>query len=214
MYLLCAATELEIAPFRRFLAGSGREKDWNVLVTGVGLLPAAVRISRWLAVHRPAFVLQAGVAGSLDPTLPLGSAWLVGRERPGDAGVLENGRFRTLSELGLQPPGEAPWEGDWLPNDPATLSRFGLPVRDGVTVQEITTAPGRMDLYRGWSAALESLEGAALHFAARLEGIPFLQVRTLSNYVGERDKRAWKLAEAVRVLNDTLQHLITQHFPV
>lgn len=211
-YLLCAATEFEIAPVRRFLRQAGLEPRWPVLVTGVGLLAATARIARYLAVQRPEFVLQAGVAGSLDDALPPGSLVAVRRDRPGDSGVQEDGLFRTLLDLQLQSATEAPWTGEWLENPWPPLESLGSPLVSGITVQEITTRPERADLYRGWGASVESLEGAALHFACLQEGIPFLQLRTVSNRVGERDKGRWDLAGSIATLNKAVEEIITQQF--
>jgi futalosine hydrolase len=54
------------------------------------------------------------------------------------------------------------------------------------------------------------MEGAALHYTALMEGVPFLQLRAISNYIGERDKSMWKMAEAVSRLNEELQKLLTK----
>jgi futalosine hydrolase len=52
------------------------------------------------------------------------------------------------------------------------------------------------------------MEGAALHYVALMEKIPFLQLRSLSNFVGERDKNKWLMKEAIINLNLELQSLI------
>jgi futalosine hydrolase len=55
------------------------------------------------------------------------------------------------------------------------------------------------------------MEGAALHYVGLMENIPFIQIRALSNYIGERDKTKWKLHEAVSNLNAELQRLIKNY---
>jgi futalosine hydrolase len=40
------------------------------------------------------------------------------------------------------------------------------------------------------------------------ENIPFVQIRSISNYVGERNKQKWKLKEAVQNLNKELIRLV------
>jgi futalosine hydrolase len=50
------------------------------------------------------------------------------------------------------------------------------------------------------------MEGAALHFACLQSGIPFIQIRTISNTVGVRDKQQWQLPAAIDSLNQYLQH--------
>jgi len=44
------------------------------------------------------------------------------------------------------------------------------------------------------------MEGFALALACRTRGVPFLEVRTVSNLVGERDRNKWKLASALEGL--------------
>jgi futalosine hydrolase len=54
------------------------------------------------------------------------------------------------------------------------------------------------------------MEGAALHYIAILEKIPFLQIRSLSNFIGERDKQQWKLKESITSLNQALQVILNK----
>ena len=54
------------------------------------------------------------------------------------------------------------------------------------------------------------MEGAALHYICLQDEISFVQIRTVSNYVGERDKTKWKIKEAFENLNDELLNLIDQ----
>jgi len=47
-----------------------------------------------------------------------------------------------------------------------------------------------------------------LHYIGRDLSIPFIQIRAVSNYVGERNKAKWKMQEAIYNLNETvLQYL-------
>jgi futalosine hydrolase len=52
------------------------------------------------------------------------------------------------------------------------------------------------------------MEGAALHYVCLMEEIPFLQIRSVSNLLGDRDKKGWKLKEAIEELNESLIALI------
>ena len=53
------------------------------------------------------------------------------------------------------------------------------------------------------------MEGAALHYVCLQQSVPFLQIRSISNEVGERDKSKWRMKEAVENLNTELIKLIT-----
>jgi futalosine hydrolase len=52
------------------------------------------------------------------------------------------------------------------------------------------------------------MEGAALHYTCLMENIPFIQLRAVSNFVGERDKNKWKMKEAIAVLNEKLRRIL------
>lgn len=54
------------------------------------------------------------------------------------------------------------------------------------------------------------MEGAALHYVCLIEKIPFMQIRSLSNFVGERDKSKWRMKEAITNLNKELETLLTK----
>ncbi|HXB92561.1 MAG TPA: hypothetical protein VNU72_09740, partial [Puia sp.] len=74
---------------------------------------------------------------------------------------------------------------------------------------EISTDPLRMEWYRRqYDPTVESMEGAALHFVCLLEKVPFLQLRSVSNDVGTRDKSKWDIKKAVARLNEELIGLL------
>jgi futalosine hydrolase len=50
-----------------------------------------------------------------------------------------------------------------------------------------------------WGAMAESMEGAAAAHICALYGVPFLEVRGISNLVGDRDRGSWEVESAVNV---------------
>ena len=208
--LLCAATELEISPTILQLSQHKTHRV-SVLITGVGLMACTYALTKEVAVRRPSAIIQAGVAGTFLPHLPLGSVVAVQSERVGDLGVMEGESFSSLFDLNLLNREETPWQNGKLANNGNLLTKSGLPIVDGVTINEITTRHERIAYYRDHlQVQVESMEGAALHYVALLEKIPFLQLRSLSNFVGERDKKNWQLKKAIEQLNISLQHLLMQ----
>jgi futalosine hydrolase len=53
------------------------------------------------------------------------------------------------------------------------------------------------------------MEGAALHYVGNLLQAPFIQIRSISNYTGDRDKNHWRIQEAISRLNQTLLEYVT-----
>ena len=210
--LLCAATESEIKPTIEFLKQSNDQKV-EVLITGVGLMAATYALTKKILSKKPDFILQAGVAGCIDTSLPLTKIVLVEHETIGDLGVEENGKFNSIFDLNLQQENIFPWKNGKLSNNIEQLKQSGLTIVDGVTVNEISTDKKRIEFYKtNLGAQIETMEGAALHYVALMENIPFLQMRSLSNFVGERDKNKWVLEMSIANLNNELQRILSKFY--
>lgn len=207
--LLCAATEFEVAPTLRFIEEQRLSSKISVLITGVGLPATTYKLTRQVIDHRPALLLQAGLAGSLSKDFPLTEVVAVEKDCFGDLGVQESGLFKTLFDMKLAVSDETPWQGEWLVNPHASLIKnAGLATVSACSVNEISTSSNRIEHYQQKGAQIESMEGAALHYVALMEDIPFLQVRAISNHAGERDKSRWALQESIQRLNEELQGII------
>jgi len=206
--ILCAATEMEIAPTLQALSLK-HNRAVELLITGVGLMACTYALTKEVAANRPDLIIQAGVAGSLLADQPLAQVVVVRSECIGDLGVEENGSFHSLFDLKLSNQNTVPWQMGRLTNQNSIVAATGLPVVDGVTVNEISTDESTIHYYRDQLAVqVESMEGAALHYIGLLEKIPFLQIRSLSNFIGERDKAKWKMKEAITALNRELQRIL------
>jgi futalosine hydrolase len=100
--------------------------------------------------------------------------------------------------MGLVNSNEFPFEKGWLEN--TSFSNLNSPLRKvkAITVNTITDDAEYNDRFqKKYHADIETMEGAALHYVCLQEKIPFLQIRGISNYVGERDKMNWKITEAI-----------------
>jgi futalosine hydrolase len=162
----------------------------------------------------PSLIIQVGIAGCFDKKIPLGKVFAVKDDFAGDIGVMENKVWKDLFDMKFDKPNDAPYEKKSLPNP--WLNQFNvlkLPTKKAVTVNTISTDKSRIQLYSGrYKAVLESMEGASLHYMGRDLTIPFIQIRSVSNYVGERDKSKWEMQEAIYNLNETLlQYLDALH---
>lgn len=69
-------------------------------------------------------------------------------------------------------------------------------------------------LVKKYNPHTESMEGAALHYVCREANIPFIQVRAISNYVGERNKEHWKIKEAIDSLNEHLLKYVEKLYKI
>jgi futalosine hydrolase len=209
--LLAAATSFEIQPTLDFLATRPKPHRISTLVAGVGSLATTWSLARQIGRDRPDLILQAGIAGSFTRK-PLGDVLAVSDETLADLGVWEAGRFNTLFDLHLADPDQPPFTAGRLVNPYRTLLDLtGLEQVSSITVNEITTHSDRISWYReNLSAHVESMEGGALHYVALQERIAFLQIRSISNDIGVRDKSKWNIPLAIRQLNDRLISLLKE----
>jgi futalosine hydrolase len=211
--LLTAATNFEIQPTINYLADRdcliGKNR-FEVLITGIGSMSTAYWLTKTIEKHRPGLLIQAGVAGSFSENYPPGSLVLVNEEVTGDLGVEENKEFKDVFDMGL-PQISDPFTGKSLVNNEVELlQRYNLPLVKAVTINEITTRPTRIQqLEQKYQPVVESMEGAAFHYIALMEKIPYIQLRAVSNMVGERDKSKWKMKEAIDNLNEQLITMVS-----
>lgn len=217
--LLTAATPFEVAPTLNWLekhfrqtANSVFEKDELLifpLITGVGAIATAFHIGQFLAKNRPDLAIDAGIAGSFDRNIHLGDVLNITTERFGDLGVEEaDGRFTDLFELGLLEKNTAPYS-DGLMRNPAADQAAFLPAAQGLTVNKVHGTSGSIAAIRAKypDAQVESMEGAAFFYACLSAQIPFLEIRSISNYVEVRNREAWDLPLAIHNLNQVLTEM-------
>ena len=60
-----------------------------------------------------------------------------------------------------------------------------------------------------FSPDVESMEGAGFMYACLIHGVPFAQVRGVSNVVERRNRAAWKLDVAINELGAATWELLT-----
>ncbi len=196
--------------------GAGRTAPCALLVSGYGEVNAAHALTCLLEASRPKLVIQVGIAGAFSGT---------GLE-PGDLAVASSDSY---AELGVVTPDGwlsaetfseplAVVDGRELRNtflcDPemvgaaAGLLRAAawpaapprVTVGPFVTSDQVTGSRAHADvLEERWHAIAESMEGAAAAHVCALYGVPFLQVRGISNLVVDRDRDSWRVEDAAAV---------------
>jgi futalosine hydrolase len=207
--LVVAATGMEIAPFIKTDTGT------EALITGVGIPATVYHLTKKLLQEKYNLVIQAGIAGSFSKKIKSGELVAVQQDAFGDIGAEVNKHFKTIFELGLGDENEFPFTDGRLFNTCDILQRSTLQKVNAVTVNKIYDRRKQVkQLKKTFDADIESMEGAAFHFVCLQHHVPFLQIRSISNTVGERDKTKWHIKEAIENLNTELIQLVdTIHTP-
>ncbi len=216
---IVAATLFEIEPTRQFLADNFHSEDQlkfikgettvQLLITGVGTTATAFALGQYLGQVKTNLLINAGIAGSFSQNYQIGDVLLVERDRFGDLGVEDaDGRFIDVYELEMPAPNTPPYQNGWLVNPAAREQKF-LPNVSAITVQKVHgSADSIAKITDKYPADLESMEGAAVHYAALMTGTPFFQIRSISNFVEPRNKNNWDIGKAIAALNQVLQGMI------
>jgi futalosine hydrolase len=205
--LIVAATAAEVAPI---VAQIGPSSDRHeLLITGVGMVATAAKCSRALAKAHFDVALNVGVCGSFDPALAPGTVVHVISERIAELGAEDGDMFLSIESLHLLGPDDRAEIVN--ANPPSSPALQALPAVRGITVN---TVHGRessiVEIVKRFRPHVESMEGAAFMYACNLEGVRHAQVRAVSNIVEKRNRRAWKLDEAVAALGGTTLAILGQ----
>jgi len=228
--LVAAATGLELRAALKLEADAPQGKLFEVsaygrpvlaLVTGIGVVNSALALGRALESADVAGVLNLGVVGSFDLAAhPLGCVRLVEQELWPEYGLLFSGAVAAdAAALGFALNGVAASAADaiferlaW--DAPAEARRLGLDPSSlacatSLTVSGVTADAERArELSARFGAGLESMEGFALAYAARLSGLPFAELRAVSNAVGSRPPEGWDLPGALAALGRASQQIL------
>jgi futalosine hydrolase len=214
--LIVSATSMETAPLATGLQRVGNRSarvesfaagshDVDVLTTGIGMVAMAGWCARTLSQFPYDLALNVGVCGSFDPSLPPSSVVHVTSDSIAELGAEDGEAFLTIGQIGLT--ADETCVNSSPPSNPV-LAR--LPCVRGITVN---TAHGNTrsiaDVVRRCAPQVESMEGAAFMYACAMTGIPFAQVRAVSNVVEQRNRGAWKLSEAIEALGHTTREILS-----
>lgn len=203
-------------------------------VSGIGVINVGLALGAALARCDVSGVVGLGVAGSFDLLAhPVGSVRLVEQEIWPEYGLLASGwcsadaaalgfalgqaRCSEGCPAGGQSDGPTGGDGrvwDRLSWDPSVaLERLGLcpgpwDRARSLTVSGVTADCERAELLRTrHQAELENMEGFALAYGCALAGLPFVELRAVSNVVGARPPVSWDLPGALAGLGQAARRL-------
>ncbi|WP_109006280.1 futalosine hydrolase [Streptomyces rishiriensis] len=168
--------------------------------TDAALTAAAVRGDQY---H---LVVSTGIAGGFAPVADVGSVVVADRVIAADLGCETPDGFLSIDCLGF-----GVSEHTCAPHLSAAVARvLGAVHAPVLTVSTVTgTAERAQCLRQRHGAAAEAMEGFGVAEAAAVHGVPLLELRTVSNAVGPRDRAAWRIPDALTALQDAFAVLYT-----
>ncbi|MGI5245818.1 futalosine hydrolase [Dactylosporangium sp. CA-139066] len=183
-----------------------------VVACGVGPAAAAAVTAQMLGLGAQLgapfdVVLSAGIAGGFAGRVEIGGLVVATESIAADLGAEGPDGFQSVDELGF---GTSRYDAD------ANLLRqlrVVLPEAVGGPVLTVSTVTGTARSKeavekRHPDAVAEAMEGFGVASAARVcAGVPFGEIRTISNAVGPRDRAAWRIPQALATLREAFAAL-------
>ena len=201
-----------------FVEGTLGGRRVVLCIGGMGKVNAAHAATLAIERYRPGAVIIFGIGGAYPSSgAKVGDVVLAKDEVAGDEGVLTHEGFKDTEYIGipllkLSSAGiynTYPASDRLLENAVATLgSGAGAPrVGTFVTLSTCTgTSTRARELEVRYSGLCENMEGAAAAHVALSHGLPWLEVRGISNIVQDRDLATWDIPRAARAV----QHAVVR----
>lgn len=195
---ICSATSYEQ---ELLLPLQGRvNADLRFLIHGVGILPSVFSLQQFIQQHPCDLLLQCGVAGSYHKAFVPGDVVYVKKDKFESGAEEKDASLLTLKNLKMEDPME-------LINPRA----FPIPIPEvnALTVSVCSgTTPSIQRRIQTYQPDIESMEGAACHYVALKSGIPFYQIRGISNMVEPRNRDAWRMKEAIHAYSEMITQFL------
>lgn len=207
-----------------------RDCELEMLICGVGPVAAALNLGRRLGRERECplnGIINLGVAGSYDiAAAPLGSLVLASEEVfpefgvwPHHAGAGEPVPFplsfpqaelpdkKVFTRLALEP--------DRALGNMGLNWHSGLPRGTSISMAGVSGTQQRARHMAALGEGLtENMEGFSLALGAASAGIPFAELRAVSNEAGLRPPQGWDMPAALKALGRGTRELLAPFLPV
>jgi futalosine hydrolase len=203
--LIIAATSFELQPFLEVVSNYDQ---CDTLVTGVGMVATGFELGRMLHEKKYDLLINVGIGGCLDRTIEIGTVIQVVSESFVELGAEDGHNFIPIDQLGY---GRSTFTSGLL-NDKELRLPF-LKQGEGITVNKVHGSTESIEKIKKLhpNSLVESMEGAAVFYAADKMTIPVIEIRGISNYVERRNRATWNIPLAImnsnKALIKTLEYL-------
>jgi futalosine hydrolase len=185
----------------------------DLLVTGYGSVFTTFYLTRTLQEYTYDLAINAGVAGSFDYFLEQGFVVNVISDLFADLGFEDKNEFYTLGEKEMLNQDSFPFTGEVM----HSLGNFEIEEVDSlipvkaITVNTIHGSQTKIQrLKNKYKAEIETMDGAAFFYVCLMEKVPFLQIRSVSNFVEIPRVENWYLPLALKNLTKSLMDIFEE----
>ncbi len=209
--LIVSATELEINFFKKELK-KNNNNSVEILITGIGSIFTTYFLTKILTKKKYDIIINVGIAGSFDENLKIGDVVEVIEDEFADLGIENKEKFFTLFDMKFIDKNSFSFKNGKIINENNFFKNLNLKKVKAITVNK---ASGNLKnikkIKKKFSPQIETMEGAFFFFVCKMENQKCLQLRSISNFVEERNKKNWNIPMAVKNLNKALENLIIKN---
>ncbi len=207
--LVVSATEKEIFQIKKEIESTKvLNQELDFLVTGIGSVFTTYSLLRKISEQDYDIIINAGIAGSFNANMNIGDVVFVHSDEFADLGVEDKTEYFTMFEKGFIKKDQFPFTNGQLLNP----YEFKLDIHkaSAITVNTTHGCKKSIELFqKKFNADIETMEGASFFYVCLQEGVKFMQIRSISNYVEERDTAKWNIPLAIKNLNRELFDIIS-----
>ena len=223
--LLSAATITRTSTFgsKSIVEGTLAGQHILLCISGMGKVNAAHAATLLLTKFNPDTLLVFGIGGAYPSSGAIvGDIALAKEEIAGDEGVLTQDGFKDTGYIGIPlvktatskiystyPASEALVKRSLDSLLSLQTGKENIHVGTFITLSTCTgTTTRARELEERHHGLCENMEGAAVAQVAELHGIPWIEVRGISNIVEDRDLRKWDVPRASQAVQNAVQQIV------
>ncbi len=205
--LLTSATLLEIKPLiEKFELNENtfvkcHQHEVQIFITGVGIPCSLFHFCKRLQTIDFDLLVHVGIAGAYHRDLQIGEVVQVTQDCFADLGIETENGIETLNERGLDE--KLSFEkNNYMINRNVNVKICGnLKKVKGATVNKANCNENSIHVIRKkYKSDIETMESAISFYVCGKQGVSFVAIRSISNYVTIRKNAEWNISKAVENL--------------
>ncbi|MBW1616034.1 MAG: futalosine hydrolase [Deltaproteobacteria bacterium] len=207
------------------ISGVIHNKAVKIAITGPGIINAAHTATAAIEQKPPELIIKTGCAGGFKQAgLTIGDICIAYAEIDAQLGIEPQNQADTLQELPFPIYKDNKKEiKSTYPTDLKLSLKAeeilkkkicdNTKIMQGnfITVSTVTATDKTAKKYfKAFNCIAENMEGAAAAYIALIYGIPFIEIRAISNIVGKREKEKWDLKTAFKKAGQAVYEIIKE----
>ncbi len=203
---------------KRIVSGKIAGISVKVVIGGISIINTVQALTAVIENKKPFIIIQTGCGGVFkNHGLKIGDICIAEQEIYADLGIEPDDKDIFIRKLPFYIDNSHNISNIFETDKNLALyaekilkKKFTVKKGKFITSSIITATDKRAELLSQTfgNPVMENMEGAGAGYIAFLYNIPFLEIRCASNFVGNRDKSGWNLAEAFDKSNEAVLEFI------